>query len=232
MYPIETASVNTLIIYFAHTPSVKVSALIANAAEKIKQQLPAVTDLIPAYTSLLVCYDLLKIDAAQLRLQLEQILQNLELDSLPANSGKLLEIPVYYSTETGIDLLPLAKAKNLSVEEVIALHCGQEYRVAAIGFAPGFAYLGDLPEALAQARHSTPRLSVPAGSVAIANRQTAVYPLTSPGGWHLIGRTTTAMFDRSLPSLCPVKMGDRVRFYSISKEQFLDQGGQLKQEAV
>lgn len=230
MYQIEIASVNALIIYFAHQPSPETSARIAEAATQIKA-LAAVTDLVPAYTSLLVCYDLLKTDAAQLRQQLAPILNALAEAPIRSQTGALFEIPVYYSPETGVDLLSLAKAKQLSVEEIIALHTGQEYRVAAIGFAPGFAYLGDLPEALAHPRHATPRLSVPAGSVAIANRQTAVYPLTSPGGWQLIGRTTTAMFDRQHPTLCPVKAGDRVRFYAITREHYLDQGGQLSQEA-
>lgn len=231
MYPIETASVNSLIIYFSEHPSIETSARIAEAAAKIKN-LPAVTDLIPAYTSLLVCYDLLKTDSAQLRQQLAPLLTETINLSTAVKTGTLFEIPVYYSAETGLDLLSLAQAKKRSVEEIIALHCAQEYRVAAIGFAPGFAYLDELPEALTQPRHATPRLSVPAGSVGIANRQTAVYPLTSPGGWHLIGRTTVSMFDRSLPNLCPVNMGDRVRFYAISREQYLDQGGQLNQEAV
>ena len=116
---------------------------------------------------------------------------------------------------------------GLTVEQVIAIHQSVEYRVYAIGFAPGFAYLGEVDERIASSRLATPRQKVPKGAVAIADRQTAVYPAISPGGWNLIGLCPTLMFDPSKEPSMPVKTGDRVVFEAISREEFIDLGGQL-----
>jgi KipI family sensor histidine kinase inhibitor len=134
---------------------------------------------------------------------------------------------VYYAAEVGEDLEPLAARAGLSTDEVIALHCGTDYRVYAIGFAPGFAYLGQVDERIAAPRLATPRLKVPRGAVAIADRQTAVYPAVSPGGWNLIGRCPVRMFDPNAEPIMPVAVGDRVRFESVSRERFLALGGDL-----
>lgn len=227
MVRIETASTDSLILYFAATSSPQLSAKIAQACEQIRP-LKGITDLIPAYTSVLVTFDLLLVDAAQLRLQLETLLADLSSVDQPDDSaGKEVRIPVYYAPEVAPDLETLAVAKGLTLDEVIQRHSQKSYRVAAIGFAPGFAYLGDVDDSIAQPRHETPRLAVAKGSVAIAGTQTAVYPLESPGGWNIIGRTPQAMIDRSLPDLTPLSPGDSVRFESISREQFLALGGVL-----
>lgn len=233
MVRIETASTDSLILYFAAKSSPQLSAKIAQACEQIRQ-LKGITDLIPAYTSVLVTFDLLLVDAAQLRLQLEALLGELSpvaSEGQPdATEGNEVSIPVYYAPEVAPDLETLAKAKGLTADEVIQRHSQKSYRVAAIGFAPGFAYLGDVDESIAQPRHETPRLAVAKGSVAIAGTQTAVYPLESPGGWNIIGRTPQAMIDRSLPNLTPLAPGDSVRFEPISREQFLAMGGVLDSE--
>jgi KipI family sensor histidine kinase inhibitor len=114
----------------------------------------------------------------------------------------------------------VAQACGLSVAEVIELHSAGEYRVGAIGFAPGFAYLGELNERLALSRLATPRTGVPAGSLAIAERQTAIYPQASPGGWHLLGLCPWKLFDVRRTPPCPLALGDRVRFVSIDEARY------------
>lgn len=135
-------------------------------------------------------------------------------------SARLVEIPVLYGGEYGPDLDVVATHNGLSAEEVIALHCGQDYLVYMIGFAPGFPYLGGLNPKLATPRRETPRPSIPAGSVGIAGNQTGIYPLETPGGWQLIGRTPRVLFDptQSEPSL--LKAGDQVRFIPITEAAF------------
>jgi KipI family sensor histidine kinase inhibitor len=109
---------------------------------------------------------------------------------------------------------------------VIDLHAGRDYRVGALGFSPGFAYLGELDERLALPRRATPRTHVPAGSLAIAERQTAVYPQASPGGWHLLGRTAQRLFDPHQQPPCPLAVGDRVRFLPTDEATYRAAGGQ------
>ncbi|MGB0450434.1 MAG: 5-oxoprolinase subunit B family protein, partial [Porticoccaceae bacterium] len=143
------------------------------------------------------------------------------------NSGSLITLPVYYSSESGPDLQRVAVSAGLSKEEVITLHQQSEYQVYAIGFAPGFAYLGEVDPRIATARLATPRQHVPRGAVAIADRQTAVYPAASPGGWNLIGLCPTLMFDPQATPNMPVQVGDKVRFEAIDRETFIAMGGEL-----
>jgi KipI family sensor histidine kinase inhibitor len=137
-------------------------------------------------------------------------------------------LPVYYAPESGADLEALARRAGLSTDGVIDLHTSTEYRVYAIGFAPGFAYLGEVDERIAAPRLATPRQKVPRGAVAVADRQTAVYPAVSPGGWNLIGRCPVRMFDPDTTPTMPVSVGDRVRFEPISRQHFLELGGELE----
>ena len=146
---------------------------------------------------------------------------------MDATSGDLLTLPVYYDLESGPDLEIIAELGNISIDEVITIHQQQEYRVYAIGFAPGFAYLGEVDERIAAPRLATPRQKVPRGAVAIADRQTAVYPAVSPGGWNLIGLCPTRMFDPDKQPSMPVKVGDRIKFSAITRDEFLAQGGEL-----
>jgi KipI family sensor histidine kinase inhibitor len=127
-----------------------------------------------------------------------------------------VEIPVCYGGSEGPDLTELAAAKGLSEAEVVSLHSGDDYFVHAIGFAPGFPYLGGLPPALATPRRSTPRPLVPAGTVGIGGGQTGVYPFSTPGGWNLIGRTPARLFDADRPEPALLSVGDRVRFRPVS----------------
>ena len=136
-----------------------------------------------------------------------------------------MELPVYYSEESGPELNLISQNSGLSINEIIALHQSLTYRVYAIGFAPGFAFLGQVDDRIATPRLSTPRLKVPRGAVGIADRQTAIYPDVSPGGWNLIGLCPTRMFDPDATPHMPVSVGDEVRFKEITKNEFHNLGG-------
>ncbi|MEH6470980.1 MAG: 5-oxoprolinase subunit PxpB [Halopseudomonas sp.] len=223
---ISVAGENSLIIYFGEQTSPEVSAKVQHAVSIIRRDLhEQIIDLVPSYASLLVIYDLLKTDHHHIRDHLRQALTG--LDNAHTGEGQVVALPVYYSLESGPDLVELAQRAQLSVEQVIEIHQQQEYRVYAIGFAPGFAYLGEVDPRIAAPRLSTPRLKVPRGAVAIADRQTAVYPAVSPGGWNLIGLCPTRMFDPAASPTMPVQVGDRVRFEAISRAQFIELGGEL-----
>ena len=172
---------------------------------------PEVLDIVPAYSSFAIHYDPLRLSSEEITDRLRAALHEVPgVD--PATDASLLTIPVRYD---GPDLEAVADATHLSVEEVIARHCAGSYHVYMMGFAPGFAYLGDLDPALHLPRHATPRARVPRGSVGIAGAQTAVYPVETPGGWNLIGTTDLVLFDarRDPPSL--LSSGDRVKFERI-----------------
>ncbi len=223
---IEIAGQNALIVYFAEDTSAEVSARIQAAVARIQGNMQnLIVDLVPSYASLLVIFDLDRSDHFAIKRQLRTVLAS--LDEAEAGAGELVTLPVYYSLESGPDLELLAERAGLGVEEVIEIHQQQEYRVYAIGFAPGFAYLGEVDERIAAPRLATPRQKVPRGAVAIADRQTAVYPAVSPGGWNLIGLCPTRMFNPDSAPSMPVGVGDRVRFDAIDRETFLQLGGVL-----
>ena len=223
---IEIAGQNAFIVYFAEHTSATVSAQIQAAVNNIQSSMQdCIIDLVPSYASLLVIFDIDRCDHYAVRQKLHAALT--DLDSIDADAGDLITLPVYYDRESGPDLELIAERGKISVDEVIEIHQQQEYRVYAIGFAPGFAYLGEVDERIAAPRLATPRQKVPRGAVAIADRQTAVYPAVSPGGWNLIGLCPTRMFDPARTPSMPVKVGDRIRFSAIGRDEFLAQGGEL-----
>lgn len=223
---IETAGQDALIVYFADQASAEVSAQIPHAVTNIRDQMgDAIVDLVPSYASLLVIYDLDNCDPFAARSRLKLALNN--LDGGDSQAGNLVTLPAYYSLESGPDLEVIAERGKISVNDVIEIHQQQEYRVYAIGFAPGFAYLGEVDERIAAPRLATPRQKVPRGAVAIADRQTAVYPAQSPGGWNLIGLCPTRMFDPEKQPSMPVQVGDRIQFKAIGRDEFLSLGGEL-----
>jgi KipI family sensor histidine kinase inhibitor len=224
---ISIAGENSLIVYFGDAPSESIASEVAATAGQLRTSLgEQLIDLVPSYASLLVIYDHLKTDHHAVRAAIRHALARpIEADT--SQLGALVTLPVYYSVESGPDLQTLADNASLSTEEVISIHQQAEYRVYAIGFAPGFAYLGELDPRIAAPRLATPRQKVPRGAVAIADRQTAVYPAESPGGWNLIGLCPELMFDPSVEPSMPVKVGDRVRFKAIDRETYLDMGGLL-----
>jgi KipI family sensor histidine kinase inhibitor len=223
---IEIAGQNAFIVYFAEQTSAAVSAQIQAAVDNILTHMgDCIVDLVPSYASLLVIFDLDRSDPFAIRERLRSALA--DLDTVDGAAGDLVTLPVYYSLESGPDLEVIAERSNLDVATVIDIHQQQEYRVYAIGFAPGFAYLGEVDERIAAPRLATPRQKVPRGAVAIADRQTAVYPAVSPGGWNLIGLCPTRMFDPASDPSMPVKVGDRIRFSAIERDRFLELGGEL-----
>ena len=180
----------------------------------------------PSYASLLVIYDALRTDHFSVVHRLQALQGTIEA-ATAGSGGREIELPVYYSPETGADLERLAREADLTVDEVITLHCATQYTVYAIGFAPGFAYLGHVDSRIAAPRLTTPRQRVPRGAVAIADRQTAVYPAVSPGGWNLIGNCPQRLFDPHQEPPMPVAVGDSVRFVAIDRQRFLELGGEL-----
>ena len=182
------------------------------------ESVPGIRNLHPAYSSLLVTFDSLKLRHDELEAILRARLERLEHVPLP--EPRQVEIPVCYGGECGPDLDEVAAMHGMTPAQVTELQASATYVVYFLGFVPGFAYLGGLPEALATPRKTTPRKKVPAGSLGIAGNQAGVYPVSTPGGWNLIGRTPVAIFrpDRSDMSL--LSIGDSVRFTPISEERF------------
>jgi inhibitor of KinA len=189
--------------------------------------LPAVTELVPAYTTVTVFYD--PHQAVQAGAPEKGVVEWLggkireRLKNPPKGEkfkGRVVEIPVCYGGEFGPDIGLVAKHAKLSAEEVIKRHSKAEYLVYLIGFAPGFPYLGGLPKELFTPRHAKPRMNVAPGSVGIAANQTGIYPLDTPGGWNLVGRTPVKLFtpDQNPPVL--LRAGDRVKFRAITSEEF------------
>jgi len=190
------------------------------------RNLPFIKDIIPAYGSLTVIYDV-----TMLYPQLEedktvfetiaQIIESLPVEQIVVEEDhNVIRIPVCYSKKFAPDIEWLASNKNMDVSDVISLHTSVRYRVFMLGFLPGFAYMGQVDERLSIPRKSQPRLNVAEGSVGIAGRQTGIYPLSSPGGWQLIGRTPQKIYDGKKQQPVLFKSGDEVEFYSISEDEF------------
>lgn len=176
-----------------------------------------IIDVVPAYTSIAVHYDAAALARradpfAHVCDELRRRVAVREVVTDAGAEGRLIEIPVHYGGTDGPDLEHVAQLTALSPADVVALHAGSEYRVYMIGFAPGFPYMAGLPPQLAVPRHSVPRTRVPAGSVAIAGAQTGIYPLATPGGWQIIGRTDVQLFRPSDDPPTLLQLGDRVRF--------------------
>jgi len=183
-----------------------------------EEPLAWVRNLQPAYSSLLVTFDPCAVDHQEVEATLRRYEESAEKMTLPP--PRVLEIPVCYSDEFGPDLEEVAAAHNISPSRVIELHLSRSYRAYFLGFATGFAYLGDLAAEIATPRLTTPRKKVAAGSVGIAGTQTAVYPFATPGGWRLIGRTPLAMFRKEREPMGLIAVGDEVRFRTITREEF------------
>jgi len=223
---LHTAGENSLILYLGDETSAEVAARVQAATTAIEAVLGTdLIDLVPSYGSILIIYDAFDTDHLSVAHRVRGAIDQLAVST--ATAGNTVVLPVYYAPESGADLEALAERASLSTDEVIALHSGTEYRVYAIGFAPGFAYLGQVDPRIAAPRLATPRLKVPRGAVAIADRQTAVYPAVSPGGWNLIGRCPVHMFDPQAKPCMPVTVGDRVRFEAVDRQRFLALGGEL-----
>ena len=227
MYNIVSAGENALLIYFGDKIDATLPEKIGNFANQLKNTLSdVIVDLIPSYTSLHVSYDLNKIAEQDLRTQIEQCLTQQESQSSVLESNTT-HIPVYYGLEVGLDLERLLAEKNLDLESFIELHTEQAYLIYAIGFSPAFAFLGEVDERIQLPRLPTPRIKIPAGSVGIAESQTAIYPADSSGGWNIVGRTLLDLSLNNPENVDKFRVGDKVKFYSITRDEYLKNGGLL-----
>lgn len=180
--------------------------------------IPGVGETVPAFASLMVTYNPLITDYDTVAAAVQKLVDTADSGST-AEAGKLVIIPVCYGGEFGPDLPFVAQHAGLTEEEVIALHSGRDYRIYMLGFLPGFPYLGGLEERLFTPRLGTPRTAISAGSVGIGGEQTGIYPIASPGGWQLIGRTPLKLFDPAAGTL-PYAAGDRIRFTPITRAEY------------
>jgi KipI family sensor histidine kinase inhibitor len=174
------------------------------------RRLPHVLEVVPAYAAVTVFYDPLRVGYAGISAQVREIAARAAATA-PFSAGKYWEVPTVYD---GPDLEVVARATGLDATEVVALHSGTTYTVFMLGFAPGFAYLGPLDRALELPRRAVPRTRMNPGAVAIAGRQTAIYPLPTPGGWHVLGHTSLTLFDVRRERAALFAPGDTVRFVS------------------
>jgi inhibitor of KinA len=224
---------------FDDTPTGALNKVLATKRALEAAQIPGVIELAPAYTTVaLFCDPVRAIDAGApiedvfgwLKQRIQRALKSITApkvfgadrgrarDNVPGYNS--IEVPVCYDQEFAFDLDEVARNAGVHWKEVVDLHCGAEYRVHCVGFTPGFPFLGGLPRQLATPRRDVPRKEIPAGSVAIGGRQTGIYPIKSPGGWNVIGRTPLQLFDPQKDPPVLLRAGDRVRFRSITREEF------------
>lgn len=225
---VETTSESSILLRFGESIERALNDRVHAAVRALQSPpIPGIVELVPAYASVAIHYDPAvwldaSVDQSPAQRLADAVLERLanSVGDTVETTARIVEIPVCYDPLLGEDLLESSCTLGISVDELSARHAGGDYRVAMLGFAPGFPYLLGLDPSLHLPRRSQPRLRVPAGSVAIGGAQTGIYPTDLPGGWHLIGRTPIRLFDtrRQPPHL--VIAGDRVRFIRISGEQF------------
>ena len=195
---------------------------------KLKAQaLPVVKDMVPGYSTLVIFYDLLilenkkTVNKSYFEIFTDQIktllVEDIKIYSLPSRK---IRIPVCYAQKYALDIQEIADAKKIPVAEIIRMHTARSYRVYMTGFLPGFPYMGEVDESIAMQRKTQPRLLVEAGSVGIAGRQTGIYPLDSPGGWQIIGKTPLQLFNKDWADPVALHPGDQIEFYSIPEDEF------------
>ena len=193
--------------------------VLSTAQKLVAARLPGVVEVAPAFASVALFLE----SPRELEI-CRQILRGVlrRRSSAPEENPppRLVEIPVCYEPGYGLDLEVVAQHSRLSPNEIAQRHAHVEYRVRCLGFTPGFPYLGGLPPVLSAPRRDSPRTRVPAGSVAIGGALTGIYPLSSPGGWNIIGRTPLRLFDVAREPAALLQTGDRVRFFSIGEEEF------------
>lgn len=202
---------SAVVLEWPGRPDAEQQRLIASAFQRISAaDFPGVRGAVPGFESLAVFFDPLSSFAAQSCEVLTELLQQTFIDQ--NRNSRLLRIPVSFRPEDAPDLAAVAAAAGISMRDVIDKFTAAEFEVRIIGFNPGFPYLTGLPKLLSIPRRSSPRLRVPGGSVAIAGEQAGIYPVASPGGWHVIGRTQFQLFDEGAMPPCQLSPGDRVRF--------------------
>ena len=208
-----------LVISFGDAIDPALTALVrASRARLEAAHLPGVTDLIGAYCTLMVCYDPLVMSYTELSAQIGACLRDVE--AVGASAGRIVEIPVCYGGELGPDLGDVADHAGMGVEEVVRRHTAGRYRISMLGFLPGFAYLTGLDPLLETPRLAVPRTLVPAGAIGIGGAQAGLYPLASPGGWRIIGRTPARLYRPEHAEPIPYAPGDELRFYAVDRAAY------------
>jgi len=227
MLEIIPAGENSLIIYFDKKIDSNLIRRISYYSEAINEKLNKyVIELIPSYVSIFISFNLNLISQFELIQKLERILTK-KININDDRDIPLFEIPVYYGVDVGLDLKDVLQKKKMELDQFISIHSQIEHEIFAIGFAPNFAFLGQISIDIRVPRLKTPRISVPAGSVGIADSQTGVYPINSPGGWNLVGKTPLDLSISNNEISSYLRVGGKVRFKPISRDEFISQGGLL-----
>ena len=224
LYPISERAVT---LRFGDVISLQVHKQVMQYAFSIQQaNMPGFVECVPAYTTLTIHFDIEAVHRSNLigQTPIEKVsnfISALKIDSINDNrTQKIQEIPVCYDEDFGLDLNELSKSLSLSIEEIVNIHASVIYTVFMVGFTPGFSYLGEIDTRLECSRRSNPRKKVPAGSVAIAGKQTGIYPFDTPGGWQIIGRTPLALFSVSSVPPARLQAGHQIKFVSIDRQEF------------
>lgn len=208
-----------LLLEFGNAIDPEINQRVRSVFLSLNEALPSgIKEIVPTYRSLLIYYDPLLTNPRQLELLLEDWPLNLSNSRAP--SQELHEIPVCYGGDMGPDMAFVSSHSGLDPDEIVRIHSEQSYLVYMVGFTPGFPFLGVLPKSLHTPRLQSPRTFVPAGSVGIANEQTGVYPIDSPGGWQIIGRTPVKLFNPTESQPFRLKMGDLVKFVPITLQAY------------
>ena len=185
-----------------------------------QKKIPGVVEWIPTYTAVSLIYDPFIIFYEDLKEQIEQSFSDMKKVEL--SPPKITEIPVHYGGEYGPDLSLIAEKNKLAEQAVIDLHTSRDYLIYMMGFIPGFTYLGGMTEEIAIERKSNPRAEISAGSVGIAGKQTGIYPVKSPGGWQIIGKTPLKLYDERKESPILLEAGNYIRFTPIEEQEFIE----------
>lgn len=208
---------SAVLLEFADVISPAINRQVHAAGRSIvNAKIPGILSVIPAFSTILVQYE----PGTVSLVALVDRLDNLLVDERPSQGGLTIEVPVWYGGEAGPDLVEVSKALKLSPHHVVEAHTAGPFYIYCLGFSPGFPLAGLLPSQLVLPRRQVPRTLVPAGTVAIAGSQTGIYPVPSPGGWHLIGRTPLMLFDWAKVPPCPYAPGDQLLFREISEEEY------------
>jgi len=224
---VELQSETALSVFFDEVGDL--SLMITLFAERLRSEFDDLVEVIPCQASLFVEFDVLKMGVGDVERVVREGLLKFEVSESEMKDRGVIELPVYYHRDVAPDLVELAREKGLSVEEVIRIHSDGSYGVGSLGFAPGFAYLSGVDSRIAVPRHSSPKM-VAKGSVGIADGQTAVYPNESLGGWVIVGRVPgcpVRLFDFDADPVTPFKVGAEVKFVPVTREEFLEMGGEL-----